>query len=100
MLTFFTSPKPIIGHNAIIQKNALRSWRNLSSEIEIIVFGEGEGIAELCEEINGTHIKEVLSLSLCSILIFQASQIDMSIALLPFSINYQINYSENNWKKN
>lgn len=45
MLTFFTTAKPFHGHSAVIQRNALESWRFLDGYIEIMEQTPGELIA-------------------------------------------------------
>jgi hypothetical protein len=55
MITIFTTPKPFHGHIDVIQRNALRSWKNLSPDIEIIVFGSEAGVAEVCVEFGLRH---------------------------------------------
>src|ERR1700739_3157239 len=55
MLTLFTTPKPFAGHIDVIQRNALRSWKALAPDIEIIVFGTDPGAAEVCAEFNLRH---------------------------------------------
>ena len=55
MLTLFTTAKPFLGHNGIIQRNALRSWKMLHPDVEILVFGNDEGSAEACAEIGVRH---------------------------------------------
>jgi hypothetical protein len=55
MLTIFTTAKPFNGHNGIIQRNALKSWTLLDKDIEIIVFGDDEGSAEICAELRVRH---------------------------------------------
>jgi hypothetical protein len=47
MLTFFTTAKPFVGHSGIIQRNALRSWKLLDPDVEVILFGDEEGAAEV-----------------------------------------------------
>ena len=59
MLTLFTTPKAFRGHIGVIQRNALRSWTLLDADVEVIVFGDDEGAAELCEELGIRHIAEV-----------------------------------------
>jgi hypothetical protein len=44
MITLFTLPKAFRGHSALIQENAIGSWRALGADIEIILFGADEGI--------------------------------------------------------
>jgi len=52
MLTFFTTAKPFRGHSAVIQRNALQSWRLLHPEVEVILFGNDEGAAEVCADLG------------------------------------------------
>jgi hypothetical protein len=55
MLTLFTTPKPFRGHIDVIQRNALRSWKNLWPDVQIIIFGPEEGAAEVCAEFGLHH---------------------------------------------
>src|SRR5215472_15028833 len=55
MLTFFTTAKPFVGHGAIIQRNALQSWKLLHPDVEIILFGNDPGAAEVCAEFGLRH---------------------------------------------
>ena len=55
MLTFFTTAKPFRGHDGIIQRNALKSWTLLHSNVEVILFGDDEGAAEVSRELRLRH---------------------------------------------
>jgi hypothetical protein len=55
MLTFFTTAKPFRGHDGLIQQNALKSWKRLRSDIEIILFGDDEGAAEIAQALEMRH---------------------------------------------
>jgi hypothetical protein len=55
MITLFTTAKPFLGHSGIIQRNALQSWKRLHSDVEIILFGDEEGVAEVCAEFGLRH---------------------------------------------
>lgn len=59
MVTIFTTAKPFTGKVKISQMNALRSWEVLNSDIEIILFGNGEGYKEAAEELGLLHIPDV-----------------------------------------
>lgn len=59
MLTLFTLPKPFIGHIGVIQRNAIRSWTRLHPEVEVLLFGNEEGTAELAAELGLRHFPEV-----------------------------------------
>ena len=55
MLTLFTTAKAFEGHSGVIQRNALRSWTLLSRDVEVIVFGDDRGAAEVCAELGLRH---------------------------------------------
>jgi hypothetical protein len=55
MLTLFTTAKPFRDHISIIQRNALKSWTLLHPDVEIIVFGDDPGSAEVCRELGLRH---------------------------------------------
>lgn len=55
MLTFFTTAKPFREHSGIIQRNALQSWTLLHPDVEVIVFGDDEGAAEIAAELRLRH---------------------------------------------
>jgi hypothetical protein len=59
MLTIFSTPKPFLGHAGIIQRNALRSWTLLHPGAEVILFGNEEGAAEVCQELGIRHEPDV-----------------------------------------
>jgi len=56
MLTIFSIPKPFVGHNRIIQRNAIKSWLRLEPRCEVILFGDDEGVAETAAELSVQHI--------------------------------------------
>ncbi len=59
-LTIFTAPKPFRDpHIITIQRNAIRSWKALGPEVEVILLGEEEGLAEAARELGVCHIPEV-----------------------------------------
>jgi len=61
MLTLFTILKSMDDpHIAKIQRNALRSWQKLPG-VEILVFGDKPGTAEICAELGLTHIPKIAS---------------------------------------
>ena len=59
MLTIFAIPKPFHGHDKVIQINAIRSWRLLRPECEVILFGNEEGTAEIAKQFGIQHITEI-----------------------------------------
>jgi len=56
LLTIFSCPKPFRGHIKIIQRNAIKSWALLEPKVEIILLGNEEGTAEVCEEFGLYHM--------------------------------------------
>lgn len=59
MITFFSTPKPFQGHIDVIQRNALRSWGQIHPEVEILLFGDDAGAAEVCRELGIRHVPNV-----------------------------------------
>jgi hypothetical protein len=59
MLTVFSTPKPFQGHIDVIQRNAIQSWRMLDPKVEIILFGDEPGTAEVAREYGIRHEPEV-----------------------------------------
>jgi hypothetical protein len=55
MLTLFTTAKPFQGHSGVIQRNALRSWTLLHPGVEVILFGDDQGAAEIARELGIRH---------------------------------------------
>ena len=69
-LTIFTAPKPFTNpHIAMIQRNAIRSWKLLDQtgsatagnpgRVEVILIGKEEGLAEAARELGVTHLQDV-----------------------------------------
>jgi hypothetical protein len=58
-LTFFTTCKPFRGEFAVIQQNALRSWKESYPGCEVIVFGDEPGVSDCCRELGFKQIAEV-----------------------------------------
>ena len=59
MVTVFCTPKNFEGIFNKIQKNAIRSWRHLSDDIEIIIFGESKGAKKIADEVSGIYFPNV-----------------------------------------
>ena len=59
MVTIFTTAKSFLGEARKRQLNALRSWKALPTDIEIILFGTGEGYKEVASELGLVHIPDV-----------------------------------------
>lgn len=59
-LTVFTAPKPFTNpHIATIQRNAIQSWMHLGSDVEVLLMGDEQGMAEVAQEFNIRHFPEV-----------------------------------------
>jgi hypothetical protein len=59
MLTIFSIPKAFAGHIGVIQRNAIRSWMKLDAGIEIILFGNDDGTADVAREFGLRHEPDV-----------------------------------------
>src|ERR1017187_5949744 len=64
MLTIFSIPKSFDGNAARHQRNAIRSWRALAPEVEILLFGSDRGTAEAAGEFGAHHFPEVATTTL------------------------------------
>jgi hypothetical protein len=59
LITLFSSPKPFINsHIMMIQRNAIKSW-TLLPDVEVILLGEEQGLAEAAREFGVKHIPHV-----------------------------------------
>jgi len=59
LITLFSAPKPFTNpHIAMIQRNAIRSW-TLLPDVEVILLGEEEGLAEAARELDVMHLPNV-----------------------------------------
>ena len=61
MITLLTSMKPFRGRAAQLQANALANWRRLGAENEIIIYGEGEGLAAQAPCFGALHVADIRS---------------------------------------
>ena len=60
LLTIFSAPKPCTNpHIAMIQQNAVSSWKALGERVEVVLIGNEAGISELAAGASVTHIPEV-----------------------------------------
>ena len=59
MITLFTLPKPFVGHIGMIQRNAIQSWTRLHPDIDILVFGNEQGTADVAAEFGIRHFPDV-----------------------------------------
>jgi len=60
MLTIFSTAKPFLRQDRFRQHNALRSWRLLSPDCEVILFGDAPGAREAAAEFGIVHVPDVL----------------------------------------
>lgn len=59
-LTIFTAPKPFVDpHIDLIQRNAIRSWQQMGTEVEILLMGDEPGIAKTASELKVAHVPDV-----------------------------------------
>jgi len=60
LLTLFTAPKAFTDpHIAVIQENALKSWQQMSPNVQVVVIGDEEGLAEACQRLGLLHLPGV-----------------------------------------
>lgn len=58
MLTLLSSPKSFTGYTGKIQRNAIRSWLAIHPDVDVIIYGDGEGVAEACHEMGVDHVPD------------------------------------------
>jgi len=59
LITLFSAPKPFTDpHITIIQHNAIKSW-TLLPDVDVILLGKEEGLAEAAQELRVKHISNV-----------------------------------------
>jgi hypothetical protein len=59
MITIYTTARPFVGHYAVIQRNAIQSWRLLSPDVQIILLGNDEGYQQVAREFHCEQISDV-----------------------------------------
>lgn len=57
--TIACCPKPFRGRIDVIQRNALRSWVSLEPRPQVLVLGNEQGTAEVCEELDLMHVRDI-----------------------------------------
>ncbi len=59
-LTIFTAPKPFTNpHIDLIQRNAIQSWTHLGDQVEALLIGEEDRLAEAAVELGVRHLPDV-----------------------------------------
>lgn len=59
MITFFSIPKPFIGHIGTIQRNAAASWQRSHPGARVLLFANETGTAEVADELGAVHVPEI-----------------------------------------
>lgn len=60
LVTIFTAPKAFTNpHIALIQRNAISSWLALGADVQVILIGEEDGMAEFARQVGVLHLPDV-----------------------------------------
>src|SRR2546421_12722393 len=59
-VSLFCVPKAFDGHIGVIQRNALRSWRELGESCEILLLGSEAGVADAARAAGAVHLPDLL----------------------------------------
>jgi hypothetical protein len=59
LISIFAMPKAFRGHFGIIQRNAITSWTLLKPKVQVFLFGDDQGTAEIARELGLRHIPDV-----------------------------------------
>lgn len=58
-VTIFTLPKPFTGDADQAQRNAIGSWANLGTDVEVLLIGNESGIAEAADQLRVHHLPDI-----------------------------------------
>jgi hypothetical protein len=59
LITVFSVPKSFVGHVAVIQRNAIGSWKQLEPEVDIVLCGDDDGVGKTARDFGARHIPDV-----------------------------------------
>ena len=60
LITIFITPKGFDrDHIALIQRNAIKSWKALGEDVDILLIGDDPGVEENAEKLGVRHIRDV-----------------------------------------
>src|SRR5262245_48135117 len=59
LLSIFAIPKPFVGRDDLIQRNAIGSWLRSTTAEEIVLFGGADGAASVAAELGVTHVVQL-----------------------------------------
>lgn len=59
MITYLSSPKPFTEKIASLQFNAIRSWLATTPEVEVILYGDSEGIEDASRQLGVKYVKDI-----------------------------------------
>jgi hypothetical protein len=59
LVTILAMPKPFQAHIGVIQRNAIKSWTKLVPKPEIFLFGEEDGAAQIANELQIGHLRDI-----------------------------------------
>ena len=60
LITLFSAPKPFTDpHIAMIQRNAIQSWKALGEDVEVLLLGEEKGLEQAAQELGVRWIPEL-----------------------------------------
>ncbi len=74
-LTIFAIPKAFEGESDIIQRNAIRSWKELGAFADIVLLGNDAGVAAAAKELDVTHLPDVATNELGTPILSSAFQL-------------------------
>lgn len=59
VVTLFACPKAFHGHIGVIQRNSLASWVRLGSQVEILLLGQEDGLAQAAGDFGVRHLSHI-----------------------------------------
>ncbi len=60
LITLFSAPKPFTDpHIAMIQRNAIQSWKALGEDVEVLLLGDEEGLEQAAQDLGTRWIPDL-----------------------------------------
>src|SRR6186713_2865082 len=84
MLTVFSLPKPFKDHIGLIQTNAVRSWKRLAPDCQVILCGNEPGIKEAAAQEGVEYLPEIARNEFGTPLLNDAFQKVIALARHPY----------------
>lgn len=80
MITFFAITRPFEGEFDEIQRTAISSWKSAVPDAQVLLFGDHEGMAQICRELQVEYVPGIRTNDLGTEMVSDAWQKAMDLA--------------------